>query len=117
MSAGPDGRYVRCTARDWGAALLYWWGVKLPGYLGRLNSVFEEVEIAFANLGATVLWARERTLLSARESVESIVPLPDDVNDEELEALGEAVSLFGRVIAADRVTVEEATANLSVHGV
>ena len=30
MSAGPDGRYVRCTASDWGDALLYWWAVMFP---------------------------------------------------------------------------------------
>ena len=34
MSAGPDGRYVRCTARDWGGALLYWWGSMFPQYVG-----------------------------------------------------------------------------------
>ena len=33
MSAGPDGRYVRCTARDWGEALLYWWAVMFPVYV------------------------------------------------------------------------------------
>ncbi len=32
MSAGPDGRYVRCTARDWGGALLYWWGYMFPQF-------------------------------------------------------------------------------------
>lgn len=32
MSAGPDGRYVRCTIRDWGNALAYWWVVMLPVY-------------------------------------------------------------------------------------
>ena len=33
MSAGPDGRYVRCTASDWIDALFYWWAVMFPVYV------------------------------------------------------------------------------------
>ena len=67
MSASPDGRYVRCTASDWGDALLYWWAVMFPSHVCART---KEVVNATKEIGNAILLLFGSVGVTAQEAVE-----------------------------------------------
>ena len=90
MSAGPDGRYVRCTASDWGDALLYWWAVMFPSYVCART---KEIGNATKEIGNAVL----------RLFGSTVDRIYFGSSGEELEA----INAFGSVGVTAQEAVEE----------